>query len=43
MSDIKLFRLVKGKVSELQGDASYLEKPHQTLIENNLDPLLGTH
>ena len=41
MSDIKLFRLTQGHASELQGDASDLEKPLQTLIENNLDPLLG--
>jgi predicted transport protein len=41
MSDIKLFRLAKGQASELQGDASDLEKPLQTLIENNLNPLLG--
>jgi predicted transport protein len=41
MSDIKLFRLSKGKATELQGDASDLEKPLQTLIESNLNPLLG--
>lgn len=41
MSDIKLFRLVKGRAAELQGDASDLEKPLQKLIENNLDALLG--
>ncbi|MBT9539366.1 DUF5655 domain-containing protein [Thiobacillus sp.] len=41
MSDIKLFRLTQGQASELQGDASDLEKPLQTLIENNLEPLLG--
>lgn len=41
MSDIKLFRLSAGKATELQGDASDLEKPLQTLIENNLDALLG--
>ena len=41
MSDIKLFRLVNGRATELQGDASDLEKPLQTLIECNLDPLLG--
>lgn len=41
MSDIKLFRLTKGHAAELQGDASDLEKPLQTLIENNLEPLLG--
>lgn len=41
MSDIKLFRLASGKATELQGDASDLEKPLQTLIEANLDTLLG--
>ena len=41
MSDIKLFRLTQGLATELQGDASDLEKPLQTLIENNLEPLLG--
>lgn len=41
MSDIKLFRLHSGRAFELQGDASDLEKPLQTLIESNLDTLLG--
>jgi predicted transport protein len=41
MGDIKLFRLQAGKAVELQGDASDLEKPLQTLIEANLDTLLG--
>jgi predicted transport protein len=41
MSDIKLFQLKNGKATELQGDASDLEKPLQTLIEANLEPLLG--
>lgn len=41
MSDIKLFRLHAGKAIELQGDASDLEKPLQTMIEANLDTLLG--
>jgi len=41
VSDIKLFRLHGGKATELQGDASDLEKPLQTLIEKNLDTLLG--
>jgi len=41
MSDIKLFRLQTGKAVELQGDASDLEKPLQTLIEANLETLLG--
>lgn len=41
MSDVKLFRLQSGRAFELQGDASDLEKPLQTLIEANLDTLLG--
>lgn len=41
MSDIKLFRIAKGQASELYGEASDLEKPLQTLIEDNLERLLG--
>ena len=41
MSDIKLFLLEATKAIELEGDASDLEKPLQTLIEKNLDTLLG--
>lgn len=41
MSDIKLFRLSGGTATELQGNASDLEKPLQTLIEANLRPLLN--
>ncbi len=41
MSDIKLFHLSAGKASALKGHASDLEKPLQTLIENNLEILLG--
>jgi len=41
MSDIKLFRVHSGHATELQGDASDLEKPLQTLIEVNLEVLLG--
>jgi predicted transport protein len=41
MSDIKLFRLTAGQATELQGNASDLEKPLQTLIEANLGPLLN--
>jgi predicted transport protein len=41
MSDIKLFRLSNGKATELQGDASDLEKPLQNLIEANLGALLN--
>lgn len=41
MSDIKLFRLHAGKAEEVKGYASDLEKPLQSLIETNLEPLLG--
>jgi predicted transport protein len=41
MSDIKLFHLSGGTATELQGNASDLEKPLQTLIEANLQPLLS--
>ena len=41
MSDIKLFKLVGNKANELQGKASDLEKPLQTLIELNLEELVG--
>ncbi|MHB8950538.1 MAG: DUF91 domain-containing protein, partial [Rhodoferax sp.] len=41
MSDIKLFRLSGGTATELQGNASDLERPLQTLIEANLQPLLN--
>jgi predicted transport protein len=41
LSDIKLFRLTSGKASEMHGLASDLEKPLQTLIEKNLEVLLG--
>lgn len=41
MSDIKLFQLLSGSAIELQGSASDLEKPLQTLIEVNLQTLLN--
>lgn len=41
MSDIKLFHLQNGKASPITGTASHLEKPLQSLIESNLEPLLG--
>lgn len=41
MSDIKLFRLTDGKANEMHGLVSDLEKPLQTLIEGNLEQLLG--
>jgi predicted transport protein len=41
MSDIKLFQVQAGKVNELPGKASDLEKPLQILIEGNLEKLLG--
>ncbi|MFZ3002025.1 MAG: DUF5655 domain-containing protein [Undibacterium umbellatum] len=40
MSEISLFRLSDGKATMLQGDASGLERPLQTLIESNLTNLL---
>lgn len=41
MSDIKLFSLSGKAAHELKATASDLEKPLQTLIERNLEPLLG--
>ncbi|BCQ23055.1 hypothetical protein NK8_11780 [Caballeronia sp. NK8] len=41
MSDIKLFKLVDGVAVELDGHAPDLEKPLQSLIEQNLQALLG--
>ncbi|MEO8067578.1 MAG: DUF5655 domain-containing protein [Flavobacteriales bacterium] len=41
MSDIKLFRTKAGKATELKGTSVALEKSLQTLIEANLDALLG--
>lgn len=41
MSDIKLFRIKNGSVQELIGSSVTLEKSLQTLIENNLESLLG--
>lgn len=41
MSDIKLFNLINGKASEVAGTAVALEKSLQTIIEKNLEPLLG--
>lgn len=41
MSDIQLFRIQAGQATALQGEASDLEKPLQTLIEANLEVLLG--
>jgi predicted transport protein len=41
LSDIKLFRLMGRKAEEVKGQASDLEKPLQTLIENNLETLLS--
>lgn len=40
MSDIRLFRIAGEVATEIQGTATHLEKPLQTLIEANLDPLL---
>lgn len=41
MGDVKLFRLTKGVAVEVTGSRSDLEKSLQTLIENNLESLLG--
>jgi predicted transport protein len=41
MSDIKLFRIGQGGVSELSGTTDTIEKSLQTLFEKNLEPLLG--
>jgi len=41
MSDIKLFRLQEAGVQELDRRSVSLEKSLQTLIERNLDALLG--
>ena len=40
MSDIKLFRLTNGQVSQLQGGPVPLEKNLQVLIEKHLDAFL---
>ncbi|MGR9252077.1 DUF5655 domain-containing protein [Rhizobium leguminosarum] len=41
MSDIKLFRIGQGGVSELSGTTDTIERSVQTLFEKNLEPLLG--
>lgn len=41
MSDLRLFHLQAHLATELPGTASDLEKPLQTLIERNLETLLG--
>lgn len=41
MSDAKLFRINGGKAAEIEGSAAGLEKSLQTLIEKNLEELLG--
>lgn len=41
MSDIKLYRMTQGGVSELAGGAVALEKSLQNLFEANLETLLG--
>lgn len=41
MSDIKLFRIGQGGVSELSGATDTIEKSVQTLFEKNLEQLLG--
>lgn len=41
MSDIKLFAIANGTASEITGSAVALEKSLQTIIERNLETLLG--
>lgn len=41
MSEIKLFNIQSNTATEIAGSASGLEKPLQTLFEQNLDALLG--
>ena len=41
MSDIQIFRIQDGTVNELVGTSVAVEKSLQTLIENNLESLLG--
>lgn len=41
MSEIKLFNIQSNTATEIAGSASGLEKPLQTLFEQNLDTLLG--
>lgn len=41
MSDIKLFQIAGNRATEIQGSTAHLEKPLQTLIETNLEALLG--
>ena len=41
MSDLKLFRITAGKAAEVGGQAMGLERSLQTLIEGNLEELLG--
>ncbi|KAA3517770.1 DUF5655 domain-containing protein [Agrobacterium vitis] len=41
MSDIKLFRIGQGSVSELAGATDTIERSLQTLFEKNLEALLG--
>lgn len=41
MSEIKLFNIQSNAATEIPGSASGLEKPLQTLFEQNLDTLLG--
>lgn len=36
MSDIKQFRLINGKATELQGKAADLENPNKPLIERSM-------
>ncbi len=41
MSELRLFKIANGKAAEVSGTAGGLEKSLQTLIETNLDAMLG--
>lgn len=43
MSDMKLFRVGDARIKELERRSGGIEKSLQTLIESNLDTLLGVH
>ncbi len=41
MSDLKLFKLNKNKVSELQSESYIFERSLQSLIEANMEEIFG--
>lgn len=43
VADLKLFRLAPAGVSEIRSQAADLEKSLQSLMESNLDAILGVH